>query len=91
MFIFQEFCRIHQTIDLKMLSEKLGMDLQAAELWIANLIRNARLNAKIDNQAGTVVMKQSYSSPYDQVVEKMKGLSNRTFALSNTLIGTGKV
>mmetsp|Transcript_28000 Transcript_28000/g.70426 ORF Transcript_28000/g.70426 Transcript_28000/m.70426 type:complete len:416 (+) Transcript_28000:469-1716(+) len=91
LFIFQEFCRIHQTIDLKMLSEKLNMDLRAAELWIANLIRNARLNAKIDSQAGTVVMKQAYSSPYDQVVEKMRGLSTRTFALSNTLIGSGKV
>ncbi len=91
LFIFQEFCRIHTTIDLKMLSDKLNMDMEATELWIANLIRNARLNAKIDSQAGTIIMKQSYVSAYDQVVEKTKGLSVRTFQLSNTLTGATKV
>ena len=91
LFIFQEFCRIHQTIDLRMLSEKLNMDLDAAELWIANLIRDARLNAKIDSQAGTIVMKQSYASAYEQVLEKTRGLSVRCFQLANTLTGASKV
>lgn len=91
LFIFQEFCRIHQTIDLKMLSEKLNMDMDATEVWIANLIRNARLNAKIDSQAGTIVMKQAYASAYEQVVEKTKSLSVRSFQLANTLIGATKV
>lgn len=35
-----------------MLSQKLNMDEEAAEKWIVNLIRNARLNAKIDSQVG---------------------------------------
>mmetsp|Transcript_25960 Transcript_25960/g.61719 ORF Transcript_25960/g.61719 Transcript_25960/m.61719 type:complete len:423 (+) Transcript_25960:195-1463(+) len=91
LFIFQEFCRIHQTIDLKMLAEKLNMDIESAELWTANLIRNARLNAKIDSQAGTVIMKQSYSSAYEQVIEKTKNLSTRSFMLASTLMGTAKV
>ena len=67
------------------------MDMDSAELWIANLIRNARLNAKIDSQAGTIVMKQTYASAYEQVVEKTKGLSVRCFQLANTLSGAGKV
>lgn len=33
-----------------MLADKLGMDKQAAETWVVNLIRNARLNAKIDSK-----------------------------------------
>lgn len=52
LFIFETYCRIHQCIDLKMLSQKLNMDEEAAEKWIVNLIRNARLNAKIDSQVG---------------------------------------
>lgn len=33
-----------------MLAEKLNMTPEAAEKWIVNLIRNARLDAKIDSQ-----------------------------------------
>lgn len=41
-FIFETYCRIHQCIDIKMLSERLNMDQESAEKWIANLILNAR-------------------------------------------------
>lgn len=34
-----------------MLAEKLNMTPDKAEEWIVNLIRNARLDAKIDSQA----------------------------------------
>jgi len=46
MAIFEVYCRIHQCIDLNMLSERLGMERTEAEKWIATLIRNARLNAR---------------------------------------------
>jgi translation initiation factor 3 subunit E len=39
-----------------MLSEKLNMNYDDAERWIVNLIRTARLDAKIDTKMGTVVM-----------------------------------
>ncbi|KAK9810213.1 hypothetical protein WJX72_006728 [[Myrmecia] bisecta] len=87
LFIFETYCRIHQCIDLRMLSEKLNMDHEAAEKWIVNLIRNARLNAKIDSQAGTVVMGMSFPTPYEQIIEKAKGLSLRTFMLANAVVG----
>ncbi len=38
LFIFETYCRIHQCIDIKMLSERLNMDQTSAEKWIANLI-----------------------------------------------------
>ena len=50
LLIFETYCRIHQCIDLAMLADKLNMDKSAAETWVVNLIRNARLNAKIDSQ-----------------------------------------
>jgi hypothetical protein len=45
-----------------MLAERLNMDKEAAEKWITGLILSARLNAKIDSKAGTVVMGQQTSS-----------------------------
>ncbi|KAL3139945.1 Eukaryotic translation initiation factor 3 subunit E [Trebouxia sp. C0009 RCD-2024] len=87
MFIFETYCRIHNCIELKMLAAKLGMDEQSAEKWIVNLIRNARLNAKIDSQAGTVVMNMSFPTPTEQITEKAKDLSMRTFMLANAVVG----
>uniref|UniRef100_A0A8B9K946 Eukaryotic translation initiation factor 3 subunit E n=1 Tax=Astyanax mexicanus TaxID=7994 RepID=A0A8B9K946_ASTMX len=50
LFIFETFCRIHQCISIGMLADKLNMSPEEAERWIVNLIRNARLDAKIDSK-----------------------------------------
>lgn len=63
---------------------------EAAEKWIANLILNARLDAKIDSQAGTVVMGTPSVSVQEQLAERCKGLSARTFALANAVVGSAK-
>jgi len=89
LFIFETYCRIHQCIDIGMLSERLNMDQESAEKWIANLILNARLNAKIDSKAGTVVMGVQSQSVQDQLIEKAKALSVRTFTLANAVVGGG--
>jgi translation initiation factor 3 subunit E len=39
-----------------MLAKKLNMSVEAAEKWIVNLIRNAKLDAKIDSQNNMIVM-----------------------------------
>jgi translation initiation factor 3 subunit E len=87
LFIFETYCRIHQCIDIKMLSERLNMDQEAAEKWIANLILNARLNAKIDSQSGTVVMGTQTASVQEQLIDKAKNLSMRSFMLANAVVG----
>jgi len=68
-----------------MLAEKLNMDQEAAERWIVNLIRNARLDAKIDSKANTVIMGSQNPSIYQKVIEKTKGLSFRSYVLANSL------
>mmetsp|Transcript_27274 Transcript_27274/g.73705 ORF Transcript_27274/g.73705 Transcript_27274/m.73705 type:complete len:423 (+) Transcript_27274:20-1288(+) len=90
LFIFETYCRIHQTIDIKLLAERLNMGIEAAEKWITNLILNARLNAKIDAKSGTVVMGTQSESVHEQLVEKSKQLSVRTFMLANTVVGTAR-
>lgn len=83
LMIFETFCRIHQCISIDMLAEKLSMNPDEAECWIVNLIRNARLDAKIDSKLGHVVMGAQPLSPYQQLIEKIDSLSVR----SETLCG----
>merc|ERR1719481_1750422 len=78
LMIFETFCRIHQCISISMLAEKLNMKTDDAERWIVNLIRNAKLDAKIDSQLGHVVMGTQTTSPYEQLIERTKALSFRS-------------
>ena len=55
-FVFENYCRIHNKIDLSALGKKLAMNETEAERWIVDLIRNADLDAKIDSEEGCVVM-----------------------------------
>lgn len=83
LMIFETFCRIHQCITISMLADKLNMEASEAECWIVNLIRNARLDAKIDSKLGHVVMGTQPLSPYQQLVEKIDSLSVRSEALTS--------
>jgi len=86
LFIFENYCRIHQCIDIGMMAEKLNMDQEAAERWIVNLIRNARIpDAKIDSPANHVLIGTQTPNIYYQVIEKTKGLSFRTNLLASNL------
>ncbi|XP_064487222.1 eukaryotic translation initiation factor 3 subunit E-A-like [Ornithodoros turicata] len=78
LFIFETFCRIHQCISIGMLAEKINMEPEEAEKWIVNLIRNARLDAKIDSKLGHVVMGTQAVSPYQQLIDKTQQLLMRT-------------
>lgn len=82
LMIFETFCRIHQCITISMLADKLNMKSEEAECWIVNLIRNARLDAKIDSKLGHVIMGTHPLSPYQQLVEKIDSLSVRSEALT---------
>lgn len=55
-FIFEVYCRIHQCIDIKLLSTQLNMHAIDAERWLVNLVREERLEAKIDQEANHVIM-----------------------------------
>ena len=85
--VFENYCRIHQCINIKMLSERLNMKEEAAEKWIANLILSAKLNARIDSQSGTVVMGTQTQTIHEQLVEKAKQLSVKGFQLANQVGG----
>lgn len=80
--ISEAYCRIHQRIDIKDLSTRLGLNQDEGEKWIVNLIRDTRVDAKIDYKEGTVVMNHPPQSVYQQVIERTKGGFFRTQVLS---------
>ena len=84
-FVFENYCRIHNKIDLRALGDKLAMDQDQAERWIVDLIRNADLDAKIDSEEGCVVMGGSPQSIYEQVMDRTRDLNVRSATLSQTL------
>jgi translation initiation factor 3 subunit E len=83
--ITEAYCRIHQRIDIHDLAKRLNFSEQEGERWIVNLIRDTRLDAKIDYKSGTVVMNPPPQSVYQQVIERTKGLGFRSQVLSQTL------
>lgn len=80
--IFESYCKIHARIDIKGLSASLGLNNEDGEKWIVNLIRDTRLDAKIDSKEGTVIMNHPPSSVYQQVIERTKGGFFRTQVLN---------
>jgi len=83
--MFEMFCRIHQKIKIATIAEKLGMTQEDAELWIVELIRNARLDAKIDSENGTIIMGNEPAVPYQQILTKTNNLAMSTSILINSI------
>jgi translation initiation factor 3 subunit E len=67
------------------MSAMLNLEKSTGEKWIVNLIRNARLDAKIDAQTNTVVMGAPQQSVYQQVIERTKAVGFRSTMLVASL------
>ncbi|CAH8617073.1 unnamed protein product [Heterobilharzia americana] len=85
LLMFESFCRIHHSVGISILAEKLNMTVKDAEKWVVNLIRNAHMDAKIDSQQGVIVMGTQNVSPYQQVIERTKASGNCTYKLYERL------
>ncbi|KAF9623625.1 hypothetical protein IFM89_003552 [Coptis chinensis] len=73
------------------LAEKLNMTYDEAERWIVNLVRNSKLDAKIDSKSGTVVMEPNHVNVYEQIIENTKALSLRTYKYANLVLESAQV
>ena len=76
--ISELYCRVHQRIDVAQLSARLNLTTEQGEKWIANLIQDTKMDAKIDESEGLVIMNHPVTSVYQQVIEKTKGLTFRS-------------
>jgi translation initiation factor 3 subunit E len=55
-FISETYCRIHQKIDIKEMSQRLNLTQEEGEKWIVNLIRDTRVDAKIDFEEVKIII-----------------------------------
>ncbi|TVU39989.1 hypothetical protein EJB05_13434, partial [Eragrostis curvula] len=86
MFIFETYCRIHRRIDISILAEKLNMRYDEAELWIMNLVRSSKLDAKIDSVSGTLIMSTDHINVHEEIIEGLKKLNSRTYLLAKNIV-----
>eukprot|EP00070_Physeter_catodon_P036386 XP_028343280.1 eukaryotic translation initiation factor 3 subunit E-like [Physeter catodon] len=61
-----------------MIAKKVNMSPEAAERWIVNLIRNARLEARIDSEKNRVQMTAAPPNLYQHVIDKTRNLCIRS-------------
>ncbi|PUZ69165.1 hypothetical protein GQ55_2G087300 [Panicum hallii var. hallii] len=86
LFIFETVCRIHRCIDISVLAEKLNMRYSEAELWIMNLVKSLKLDAKIDSVSGTLIMRVNRVDVHEEIIESLKNLSTRTHMLAQSIV-----
>ncbi|KAM0745649.1 eukaryotic translation initiation factor 3 subunit 6 [Meredithblackwellia eburnea MCA 4105] len=83
--VSEAYCKIHHRIDIGELSDRLGMSREEGERWIVDLVRDARLDAKIDFKENTVQMNHSETPVYQSVIERSKGLLFRAQAMASAI------
>lgn len=76
--ISEVYCKVHNRIELTHFYKFLNLNEEDGELWIAKLIRDFKINAKIDEGNGTLVMNHHIPSVYQDVISKTQGLNFRS-------------
>ncbi|KAK2196635.1 bifunctional Eukaryotic translation initiation factor 3 subunit E/Winged helix DNA-binding domain superfamily/Eukaryotic translation initiation factor 3 subunit E [Babesia duncani] len=86
--IFETYCRIHKSINLDLIAQKVNMTSLEAERWIVNLIRNSHLEAKIDSEKHCVEISTVPPNLYQQVIEKTQNLALRSNMILQNLLSS---
>ncbi|ORM40115.1 Eukaryotic translation initiation factor 3 subunit E [Babesia sp. Xinjiang] len=84
--IFETYCRIHKSINLDLIAEKVNMSVLEAERWIVGLIRHSHLEAKIDSEKNCVEISTVPPNLYQQVIEKTQNLTLRSNIILQNLM-----
>jgi translation initiation factor 3 subunit E len=88
--VFETHCRVTSRVDIKMLSSKLDLSQDDAERWIVDLVRSAKLDARIDLESGQVLMMSPQVVLWQVIVDKTKDLGTRSQALTNGILAMQK-
>ncbi|KAJ2769550.1 eukaryotic translation initiation factor 3 subunit E, partial [Coemansia nantahalensis] len=85
LYFAEVYCRIHKHIDMASLTKRLNMKQEEGEKWVVKLIRDTRMDAKVDFKANAIVMNPSYNPVYQQVIERTKALVFRSQVLNGAI------
>lgn len=81
--LFEFYCRANSTVGIDFIGGKMGLDAEAAERWVVNLIREARIDARMDQRLRRIVIQAPALSPTALFREKVRHFSYRTHELAN--------
>ncbi|RKP07229.1 eIF3 subunit 6 N terminal domain-containing protein [Thamnocephalis sphaerospora] len=84
-YITETYCRIHSRIDIASLAQRLNLEKDEGEKWLVNLIRDTRMDAKIDFAENAFVMNTTFPTVQQQMIERTKNLVMRTQILSSKI------
>lgn len=73
--IFELYCKLHSCVDTRLLASKKPEKFDDSEKWIGELIRGAKLDAKIDTQANQVLIGAQSLPLYQQLIDRTKPLN----------------
>ncbi|RLN36192.1 eukaryotic translation initiation factor 3 subunit E-like [Panicum miliaceum] len=83
----EQFKRLREEhIVQSILAEKLNMRYSEAELWIMNLVKSLKLDAKIDSVSGTLIMRVNRVDVHEEIIESLKNLNTRTYMLAQSIV-----
>ncbi|KAF1737387.1 Eukaryotic translation initiation factor 3 subunit E [Beauveria bassiana] len=74
--ICESYCKIFCRMNIRDLSAKLGLNPDDGEKWIVNLIRETRLDAKIDSKDGTVIMNHPPTMSTSKSLKRQRAASS---------------
>jgi translation initiation factor 3 subunit E len=70
--IFEDYIKVHRTTSIASVASDLNMEESAVEVWLADLLREAKIVAKIDSVNGEVIVRPSMRSIPQHVLEKLE-------------------
>lgn len=83
MMVFDDYLKIHKTVSIPGVAEKLGMDVNKAEVWLVTLIQESKIEAEIDSVQQKITIQTAANaaaqrSVHRSVLAKLEGLSRPT-------------
>jgi len=76
--MFETYGRIHCCIEMNVVAKRLNIEPQDAERDIVELIRNGRLDIKLDSNKNQIIMDSKTPAIYQQIIDKTEALSQRS-------------
>jgi len=82
----EAYFKVYGTVSIQeLVVNVLVMPREDGERWLVQLIRDARIDARLDFEHDAVRVAHVFPTVYQQVIEKTKGLVSRSHAMSGRL------
>lgn len=81
LLIVELYCRVHQRIQVKNLAKAVNMPEAECEPWLFNLVKENKVDGKIDEATKTVNLNSKRHNAYDQIIDKTKNIDQRNAQL----------